>query len=603
MTRRLGKIFTGFFNDQKLLSKLMFTNFVLIIFPLMFFTLLSNNSISKAIENQVLFSEEQVFEQTDSFLSYKISKVIDISDIISVDKNIITILTKDIGNYDTAMQMQDLYDLNTFYLTPYQKEDDVYRVRLYVRDNIIYSQEKVNLFSIKDAEGTAWYNELLMGKSKILWCPPDYFNSDPYESNRVISAARVIKDPNLYNRIIGVFRIDIQESNIIDILKKANITPNSVTYLQNANEVVIACSDNALLKNLSVPYSTVNDLSMQDKNFTETHISGEKYLLGSRSISGTDWTLASLVPYDEILSASKNIQNRMLLLFAIIGTLTYVLSYYLSGSTTNRIHHVIERMKKAEDGNFAAIESPQGKDEIGELVVTFNYMIEKIRLLINEEYLLGQQAKSSELKALQEQINPHFLYNTLDLINWTAIRKDIPEISSVVQTLAKFYKLSLSRGHETVSIADEITHVALYVTIQNMRFENRIRFQTDIDDEILKYSIIKITLQPLVENSILHGILEKEGSGSLTLSGRFEGDNILLTVEDDGMGMTEEQLDAVLKPSHTEKHGYGVANVNERIKIHYGDQYGLKYYSTIGQGTRVEIRIPALKQDTSGKAV
>lgn len=595
MIRKVKNIITQFFNDQKLRSKFMFSNFVLIILPLLFFTLISNNAIEKAIENQVLFSEEQVFEQTSSFLKYKVSKVVDISDIISVDKNIITILTKDLAGYETAEQMQDLYDLNTFYLTPYQKKDDVYRVRLYVRDSVIYSQERVNLFSIDEAKKSPWYDLLLTNKDKILWCPADYFINDPYETNRVISAARIIRDPYQYSRVIGVFRIDILEQNIIDILKKANITKNSVTYLQNSNGIIIACSNSELLQDLPVSYAQAHALAKREDNFQELILGQTTLLMGSKNIEGTDWILVSLVPYEEILTSSKNIQYRMLLLFAAIGTLAYILSYYVSRSTTNRVNQLITRMHKAQTGHFETIDIPSSKDEIGQLVDTFNYMIGKIQILVQEEYILGQRAKASELKALQEQINPHFLYNTLDLINWTAIRNNVPEISSVVQALAKFYKLSLSKGHEVVSIVDELAHVTLYVSIQNMRFENRIQFSTNIDEALLSYSIIKITLQPLVENSILHGILEKENSGKLLISGRLENSDLVLVVEDDGVGIPPDKLKNILVlPKGDEKHGYGVANVNERLKTHYGKNYGLTYHSQPGVGTKVEIRIPAI---------
>lgn len=595
MMKNLGNRLIRFFRDQKLRRKLMFTNFFLIIFPLLFFTMISNRSVSKTIESQVLFSEEQVFEQTHSFLSYKIKKVISVSDIISVDKNIIAILTKDLADYDTAAQMQDLYDLSTFYLTPHQNKEDVYRIRLYVRDEVIYSKERVNLFSIEEIKSTAWYKMLLSSNSKILWCSPDYFAHEADEDNRVISAARVIKDPNMYDRMLGIYRIDILESHVIEILKKANITKNSLTYLINSEGKVVATSDAYRTSEFVVPYKTISDLAAMERNFTEIRLNNEKYLLGSKSIAGTDWHLVSLIPYHEILSSSTSIQNRMVLLFLIIGTLSYAISYGLLGSITNRIQHLIEKMKKAQDGTLKTIDTAQAKDEIGELVVTYNYMIEKIKLLIEEEYLLGKQAKSSELKALQEQINPHFLYNTLDLINWAAIRNNVPEISSVVQSLSKFYKLSLSRGQESVSIEDELKHVSLYISIQNMRFDNKINYQTDIDPAILPYSILRITLQPLAENAVLHGILEKGGCGTLKISGRLEGETILLTVEDDGQGIPEEKLDSILAPSAAERHGYGIANVNQRIQIHYGEKYGLTYYSTYGKGTRVEIRIPAVK--------
>jgi two-component system sensor histidine kinase YesM len=293
MMKNLGNRLIRFFRDQKLRRKLMFTNFFLIIFPLLFFTMISNRSVSKTIESQVLFSEEQVFEQTHSFLSYKIKKVISVSDIISVDKNIIAILTKDLADYDTAAQMQDLYDLSTFYLTPHQNKEDVYRIRLYVRDEVIYSKERVNLFSIEEIKSTAWYKMLLSSNSKILWCSPDYFAHEADEDNRVISAARVIKDPNMYDRMLGIYRIDILESHVIEILKKANITKNSLTYLINSEGKVVATSDAYRTSEFVVPYKTISDLAAMERNFTEIRLNNEKYLLGSKSIAGTDWHLVS----------------------------------------------------------------------------------------------------------------------------------------------------------------------------------------------------------------------------------------------------------------------------------------------------------------------
>jgi two-component system sensor histidine kinase YesM len=257
-------------------------------------------------------------------------------------------------------------------------------------------------------------------------------------------------------------------------------------------------------------------------------------------------------------------------------------------------------MRKAEKGDLELISVRPGKDEIGELMESFNFMIQRIKILIEEQYKSGQEIKSAELKALQAQINPHFLYNTLDLINWTAIKYNVPEISSTVKSLSRFYKLSLSKGRDTVPISDELEHVKLYTDIQNRRFENKIILDIQVEDRILGYNVPKIILQPIVENSILHGILEKDDkAGRITITGALQQDTIILKVSDDGVGMDEEAINDILNAKTDEIYGYGVWNINNRLRLYYGEEAGLLIRSEIGKGTEAEIRIPAVADESS----
>ena len=225
----------------------------------------------------------------------------------------------------------------------------------------------------------------------------------------------------------------------------------------------------------------------------------------------------------------------------------------------------------------------------------FNKMASRISELIEEKYKMGQEVKSAELKALQAQINPHFLYNSLDLINCIAIKHNVPSIVTMVNSLARFYKISLSRGVDVIPIKDEISHITLYVQIQNMRFDNKIQLNLQIDEAVYSYKILKILLQPIIENSIVHGILEKkEKCGIITVTGKLENNTVIFTIEDNGIGMTEEKIRSILSENSTGYSGnYGVKNINDRIKLYYGNDYGLKYTSEPGKGTTVEVRIPA----------
>ncbi len=201
------------------------------------------------------------------------------------------------------------------------------------------------------------------------------------------------------------------------------------------------------------------------------------------------------------------------------------------------------------------------------------------------------------MKALQAQINPHFLYNMLDMINWLAQSGQQEKVSAAIQTLSKFYKLTLSKKNITIPIGEELRHVSLYVMLQNMRFENKIEFIVDVPDEIMEYEIPKLVLQPIVENSILHGIFERESkAGNIVIMAWTENGDIIFTVSDTGMGIRPERLKTILDGTEESEHGsnIGIYNTHMRLKYLYGEKYGLHFESNYGQGTEVQVRIPAV---------
>ncbi len=276
--------------------------------------------------------------------------------------------------------------------------------------------------------------------------------------------------------------------------------------------------------------------------------------------------------------------------------ITLPLSFMAASSAVSRIKALIIQMRKAGRGDFQVTTIPSSQDEIGELIKNYQNMLSTIAASNDEQYRLGKEIKTLELRALQAQINPHFLYNTLDLINWMSVKHTAPEIGEVTIALSRFYKLSLSKGEEMVTIRSELEHVKAYVQIQNMRFEDGIRLIIDVPEQLLDYRILKIALQPIVENAIIHGILEKEEeTGTIAIRGERTADVICLYVQDDGVGMTEETMALLLVGSapSVSQSGYGLKNVNERLRIHYGDKFGLAFQSASGEGTTVIIRIPA----------
>jgi two-component system sensor histidine kinase YesM len=224
-------------------------------------------------------------------------------------------------------------------------------------------------------------------------------------------------------------------------------------------------------------------------------------------------------------------------------------------------------------------------------------MVKRLDMLLEERYQFGMEIKSLEIKMLQSQINPHFLYNSLNIINNLGLKNNIPEVSMTVDALAKFYSLSLSKGKDTISIASEIEIVRAYMTIQNMRFGDCAEFIVNVPQNLMEYKTPKLILQPIVENALWHGILESESrKGTIKLDVKLDDGDILFIVEDDGKGMTQEKLQESLQEDLSDvQHGYGTKNINDRLTIMYGDKYGLSYKSDLGKGTIAYIRIPLIK--------
>ena len=226
-------------------------------------------------------------------------------------------------------------------------------------------------------------------------------------------------------------------------------------------------------------------------------------------------------------------------------------------------------------------------------------MVKRINNLVQQQYQAGRDIKNAELKALQAQINPHFLYNTLDLINWKAIDKNVPEITEITHALAKFYKLSLNQGKDVVTLRDEINHISTYVQIQNLRFDEKIGFCISIPEDLYQYGILKLLLQPIVENAIIHGILPKKGEnykGIIEITGSIDKEDLVLNIRDNGVGITKEKIKSIFNNTNVRnKNGYGIKNINDRIKLYYGEKYGLTYQSCEEMGTTVTIYIPAIR--------
>ena len=284
----------------------------------------------------------------------------------------------------------------------------------------------------------------------------------------------------------------------------------------------------------------------------------------------------------------------------LIGSLT--ISRKIVEGITSPIRHLCHAAERAGRGDFEIRTHEERIDEIAVLSASFNRMVEEIGKLVEDIRVEELNLRAAELRLLQEQINPHFLYNTLDNIIWLAESNETAQVVNMVSALSDFFRTTLSKGKDYISVRDEEAHINSYLQIQQFRYRDILTYEIDMDEEVYDCEILKLTLQPLVENALYHGIKGKRGLGQIRITGCIRGGLLEFQVKDNGIGMKEERLREVRRiimgeMEHTkEKGGFGLFNVNERIRLNYGRKYGLRIESTYGQGTCIWVTVPAVKK-------
>ncbi len=534
------------------------------------------------------------FEQASAYLEYRLYNVLKVSHVFLVNPQLNAILLRDLATYDLRSQRVDMDTLTNLFFS-YQDGVNIDRIRLYVRDELDYAEERVNLIGMAEARRSRWFHSLEASGSTYLWCPSEYLDADGDDSSDTLSLARYIFDLDNLRRRIAILRIDIRKSQVVGILAKASASVDSITYVQNRAGDIVAASDAAALPRFRPWIGIITEANPAEGGLRQIAAGGETALVEQRSLDTTDWRIVTVIPVASIEAQSGAIRNQIILVTLAIAIVAWLAAYAMSGSFTRRLSGIMTKMGSARGGSLERLTLPAGRDEIGELARTYDTMIGEIETHIAREERTQRELKGAELKALQAQINPHFLYNTLDMIKWMSRRGMADEIEELLNSLATFYRLSLSQGRETIPIRDELRHVELYTRIQNMRFRGAIDFSVDVAESILPFEILRVTLQPIVENAILHGINEKpDKRGYIHIGGRREAEDLVLWVEDDGVGIDPSRLASLLEPDASHHAGFGVRNIHERIRLYYGERYGLSYRSAPGQGTTVSVHIAAI---------
>lgn len=486
-------------------------------------------------------------------------------------------------------------------------------VRIYVdwandSSSLFHNENTEGIFApLMQARGTYWHGIFQGSNISELYCPSFYLG--PTEIKECGDMA-YIRSASLYyhgSAMKAYTAVYFSSESFTKILSENLALDGSVSYIMNERNNLVASSNSSLSGMYWLNYETIEDSFMSSNNFIERTIVGNKIYAGFYSITQPKWFMVTILPSKPLMDQSNRFMLQFLMIYLAFLILAFFLANYLSHSITNRISSVITQMRQVRKGPPVPMENPGGHDEVGDLIDTYNYMTRKMNQLMDKQAKAAEDLRIAEFNSLQAQINPHFLYNTMDMINWLAQQGRTSEISNAVQNLSRFYKLTLSRKQSLTTIASEDEHITIYVRLQNMRYHDSIELISDIPDELMEYQIPKLTLQPVIENAILHGILEKESkAGTIVLTGWMEDEDIVLLISDDGVGIPPDKMPDILSGNGQSSSGgtnIAVYNTHRRLQILYGSKYGLAYSSQPGKGTEVHIRIPAQKEYASPYAM
>ncbi|MDF2927035.1 MAG: hypothetical protein K0R57_5949 [Paenibacillaceae bacterium] len=508
----------------------------------------------------------------------------DMTELLSADRPLDQVgIVNELANLNKIMGSYDL---------PADRNRE-FQLRLYMLDRPEYAQYNFSQYvsPITRVEREDWYYALPPKQrySLVALVPG---SSSPMNERSIILAKRLFGLRNATIPYVGLLTVQADVGEFTTILAEMKPSVNSVIAILDDESRIVALSE-AAENGGSMAWLEQGTGPSQLSSFGEGDMvmEGEEWLVSSRRIDQLGWTMLSLSPVSDMNGKLVALRKVMFIVLAACMVAAFLIALWLSGNITKPIRQFIKMMAYAQSGNFDVPMQYHRKDEFTYLFSQYNRMLRRIKQLIDELYVSEVRKKEAELKALQAQINPHFLYNTLDSINWIALRHKVPDISRMVSALSNFFRYSLSKGKEIIPIEDELKQVESYLFIQQIRFKEKLDYSIQVEPEVYGHEAVKLTLQPIVENSLVHGIEKKRGVGRVRIHARKAGGWIEVEISDNGAGPPAGQLNAMLNAEETRS--FGLHNVNQRIRQVFGEEAGIQFCEQEGQGVMVRIRFPA----------
>lgn len=538
--------------------------------PMTVLALYSHSRQSTMVRSSELEDMQSIMEQTKEGIDSQTAVYASLLNYLTYSPDIEEIIKeKNIDNYTAYEKYTEIAD--PLLSVPKSYHDAINRIQLFA--DSIQVEHEYTLVPL-DKMQEEWWSEGLKDDVRIQW-----------KVDRTRGEVVAVRMIYAQQKLNAVLCISLDYDKIFQPL---------TNILTDENGGIVADQDGNVLYNKT----GLKELKLFDDNKKDTSQTADKLLSKiSQTCTWTqteseenDWVFYFYKSQDAISGSVRRILLEEIPLIIACGFIILFLGLSFSRIFTRKIEELTKNMDQVNHGSREVTVSSDSEDEVGILINSFHNMMDEINRLIDEVYVNKIALKEYELKALQAQINPHFLYNTLSMMNWMAIRSNQMEISKVTLALSTFYRTALSKGEDVVTVENCIQNMQAYLEIQLTMHDNNFSVDWDIDPTIKNEKMPKLLLQPVVENAIEHGIDEKEdGDKKIFLSFRGNGDDVVITVRDNGMGMPQEKAETLVT---YQAKGYGLKNVNDRIRILYGENYGIRIFSAPDEGTTVVMRFP-----------
>ncbi|MDR7316099.1 sensor histidine kinase [Brevibacillus nitrificans] len=601
MTKHPLHLFRG-----TLRTKMLTLFLCLIAIPLSLQGMITYSKFTTSTEERTSEYTAQIVHQINRNLDRNMEEMKRLSLMPLYDNSVLSIL-RELGGSAQAppylstekRQKMTLYISSLSYSRP-----EVKGIQIISQNGMIFSNLDPSTMKAQvDLRKEEWYSRVLAGNGASVIIPshrPDYYVDSSMD--RYFSVARLLREPNT-NLPLGIIKIDMKMEMIDQILTNMPFTKEGSLIIVNQQpELFYEKRENETTPGYQALLLETAGLVQPEQSGRTISLQGQRYLLIDNVSARTGLTVISMIPIDSLLKDSNDLRSFTILIAAIFLVVAGGLASYFAYSLSKPLVSLKEKMLQVEQGHFHERVPVSSEDEIGKLSEQFNHMVEEINRLVNEVYAISLREREAELAALQSQIHPHFIYNTLEAINMMAIRAGNYDVSDMVSSLGKLMRYTVDRGDGFVTLAQELESLSSYVRIQKTRLGERIQVVMEVDGSLQDAPIPKLLLQPLLENAIYHGIERQERGGTIWLAVTRDGEDMQLSVRDNGKGMTQSELirlrSSVSIPFHqneaieSQRTGTALRNIYQRVTLLYGEGYHLMMDSQSGQGSIFSLRIP-----------
>ncbi|QGH36011.1 HAMP domain-containing protein [Gracilibacillus salitolerans] len=576
-----------YFNNKSIRFKLLFYFIIIIILCVSTLSFFGGNIYKDSLEEEANMHTDQMINQVWSNIKTLIEENENIIYYLSQEELVKEFMIEQDSNSSTEQLIKDKMEI-------YKNRHPEIAGMLILNKKDRFISNEISRISRDPLTKEPWYLETIESPEKThLISNPigrNIKNNSSYQVNNVLTIVKAYRD-SATNEVTGVILIDLKLDFIKNIIESIKLGKSGFVFITDENGKVVYAPVNDIVYRIHPSW-----LQNENSSPVEQTIKGNNYQIIYNTISDIGWKVAGVFSLDETTEVVSEVQKLTFVIALITLLVGSIFSLFFASMITKPVNKLKTLMGNVEEGRFDLRFHSKYTDEIGQLGKSYNKMIDEIERLIELVYKEQKSKREAELEILQAQIKPHFLYNTLDTIQWMADEYHATKITELVSALTTLFRIGLNKGKEFITVEEEVEHVKSYLIIQMTRYESKLEYEISMNESLKDYQVLKLILQPLVENAIYHGIRNKRGKGKILINIDTQDGKLLFAVHDTGIGMKSDTLREInnyLKENDSnESKGYGLFNVNERIKLSYGTDYGLEVYSEFKKGTTIYAILP-----------